>query len=540
MEQPVVTSTATHQFPTSVRPLAAAFRTEPGPRQRESWYRTLAEAAHDSIYIVNNRGEIVYANAVSLERFGKRSTDVADRAKLSSVFPPATAATMWRELAQVFATGKRHRFETRFDTPSGELWLETWLVPVPEVDGETPAVMGVSRDISDRKLLERQFAQAQKMEAIGRLAGGIAHDFNNLLTAILGYTDLLADRIGSDPALTADLDEVKKAGLRASGLTRQLLAFSRQQKSEPRVLDLNALVGDVRRMLERVIGEDVATKVACPDPVVCIKADPTQIEQLILNLAVNARDAMPKGGRLTISTAVTLIDVAFARRHDDAKPGCYAALSVSDNGCGMSQDVLAHVFEPFFTTKAEGKGTGLGLAIVFAVVKECGGFLTIDSTPGVGTTVTAYFPAAAGAASTVEAPSMPGTPKADAGTETILIVEDAPAIRTLMKRTLESRGYHVLVAESALDAPAVAESYPGTIDLLLSDVIMPDLCGPDVAQHIVGLRPEMRVLYVSGFTNFSARVDNGFNLTRKTSFLPKPFTPHALAAKVRECLTARS
>ncbi|HEY2905378.1 MAG TPA: PAS domain S-box protein, partial [Vicinamibacterales bacterium] len=359
--------------------------TERALRESEARYRTLAEAAHDSIFIVNRRSEIEYANAVSADRFGIRCEDVIGR-RLDDVFPPAVAAKMWQEIAVVFDTGHRHSFESRFDTPRGELCLETWLVPMPASGGGCTAVMGVARDITDRALLQRQFVQAQKMEAIGRLAGGIAHDFNNLLTAILGYSELLLDRVRGDESLAADLEEVKKAGESAARLTKQLLAFSRQQVLAPQVVDLNAIVAELKKLLDRVIGEDVRLDVVTCPGLLRVRVDPGQVEQLILNLAVNARDAMPQGGKLRITTASATIDEEFARRHAGAVPGQFVTISVADDGCGMSSDVLAHIFEPFFTTKPVGKGTGLGLATVFGVVRQSGGFLTVDSAPGVGST----------------------------------------------------------------------------------------------------------------------------------------------------------
>jgi CheY-like chemotaxis protein len=302
-------------------------------------------------------------------------------------------------------------------------------------------------------------------------------------------------------------------------------------------LDLNAVVTDLLRMLGRVIGEDIRIDATFEKETAPIHADPTQMEQLILNIAVNARDAMPKGGRLTLKTATTAVSDAFARRHGGVG-GTYVSLAIADTGCGMSPDVLAHVFEPFFTTKAEGKGTGLGMAIVFTVVKDAGGFLTIESTLGSGTTVTAYLPVST---HSCNAPVRVADPQAECGTETILVVEDDPAIRTLVRRTLEKRGYCVLVAESPVAAPALVEAFPGRIDLLLTDIVMPDISGPDVAQHIVHLRPDIRVLYISGFSNFSNRVSQGLAVANgRTAFLPKPFTSQALAAKVRECLPPRS
>jgi two-component system cell cycle sensor histidine kinase/response regulator CckA len=507
--------------------------TETALRESEARYRTLAEAAHDSIFIVNRRGQIEYVNAVSLERFGLRSQSVIGRT-IEEVFPPAAAAEIWRQLSHVFETRQRHSVEARFNTPQGELWLETWLVPMPDTGTGCDAVMGVARDISDRALLQQQFAQAQKMEAIGRLAGGIAHDFNNLLTAILGYSELLLDRVRGDESLAADVEEVKKAGESASRLTKQLLAFSRQQALAPQIVDLNAIVAELKKLLDRVIGEDVHLDVVTYPGLLRVRVDPGQVEQLILNLAVNARDAMPQGGNLRIATASATIDDDFARRHAGAVPGQYVAISVADNGCGMSSDVLAHMFEPFFTTKPVGKGTGLGLATVFGVVRQSGGFLTVDSAVGVGTTFTAYLPVTTENHSDGSA----DTAVRDAtGKETILLVEDEAGIRRLMQRTLERRGFRVLAATSAADAMRWAES-PEHIDLLLSDVVMPDVSGPELAQRMLRLRPAMRVLYVSGFPN---RVGSGSSgLSRNAALLPKPFAPHVLALKVRECLDTRS
>ncbi len=505
--------------------------TETALRESEARYRTLAEAAHDSIFIVNRRSEIEYANAVSAERFGVR-TDAIGR-KLDEVFPPKAAAEMWRELCQVFDTGRRHSFESRFDSPRGALSLETWLVPMPDTGAGCNAVMGVARDITDRALLQQQFVQAQKMEAIGRLAGGIAHDFNNLLTAILGYSELLLDRVRGDESLAADVEEVKKAGESAARLTKQLLAFSRQQVLAPQVVDLNAIVAELKKLLDRVIGEDVRLDVVTYPGLLRVRVDPGQVEQLILNLAVNARDAMPQGGTLRITTASATIDDDFARRHAGAVPGQFVAISVADDGCGMSADVLAHIFEPFFTTKPVGKGTGLGLATVFGVVRQSGGFLTVDSVLGVGTTFTAYLPVTAERPVGAEnAATTDGT-----GTETILLVEDEEGIRQLMQRTLERRGYRVLAATSAADALRLAES-ADQIDLLLSDVVMPDVSGPELAQRMLRLRPAMQVLYVSGFPNRVGAGSTG--LSRHAAMLPKPFAPHTLALKVRECLDTRS
>jgi len=515
------------------RDITARKATEAALRESESRYRTLAEAAQDAIFIVSRDGTIEYANAASAERFGLTREDRVGKS-LHEVFPQQTADQMWRDLSIVLASGTREYFETRFETPAGELWLGTWVVPLASPECQSPAVMCVAREITERKRLEREFMQAQKMEAVGRLAGGIAHDFNNLLTAILGYCELLTDRVRDDLSLMSDIEEIQKAGERASRLTRQLLAFSRKQPLASQVLDLNDVVADLEKMLSRVIGEDIRFEIDPGKSLGPVKADPGQMEQLLMNLVINARDAMPKGGRIRLSTGNAVIDREFARRHEGAVQGQYVRIVVDDTGCGMTPDVLAHVFEPFFTTKPAGKGTGLGLATVYGIVKQSGGYVTIDSTPGVGTSVTIYLPR-------IEAKRIARTQEKPAdqtvhGSETILVAEDQPAVRVLIRRILEPLGYTVLMPADVAEAIAIGESHEGAIDLLLSDVIMPDMSGPDLAQRIIRSRPAMKVLYISGFTTHPA-VGAG-STSPNTSFLPKPFSPHALASKVRECLDA--
>jgi two-component system cell cycle sensor histidine kinase/response regulator CckA len=393
--------------------------------------------------------------------------------------------------------------------------------------------MGVARDITERKRLERDFAQAQKMEAVGRLAGGVAHDFNNLLTVILGYADLLLQTVGANFELASD-HEIRNAGERASRLTGQLLTFSRKQTFSPKVINLNAVVGELQRMLNRVIGEDVVLDVAMDPQLAQTKVDPSQIEQVIVNLVVNARDAMPRGGTIRIQTANANLSPAFCRRHEGAVPGRYVAVIVEDTGCGMPADVRSHVFERFYTTKPAGRSTGLGLSTVYGIVKQSGGYITIDSTVGFGTTMTVYLPLAEGALQPSVASERPA--KLPVGTETILLVEDEPGLRRLMQRTLEHHGYTVLNASSIDDAIALSQRQVGAIDLLLNDVIMPGMNGPDLAQRIVMHRPSIKVLYVSGYN--SQAVEGTSSVSPNARFLPKPFAPHVLAAKVRECLTS--
>jgi two-component system cell cycle sensor histidine kinase/response regulator CckA len=371
--------------------LAAVDAAEAALRDSEARYHTLAEAAQDSIFIVDAQGRIEYVNAVGCERLNRTALDTTGLS-LWDVLPSATADEVWRELSVALETNQRHYFEARLEMPKGKAWFGTWCAPMLG-ERSAPAVMGVSRDITDRKQLECEFAQAQKMEAVGRLASGVAHDFNNLLTAILGYSDILAETLRHNADLMESLEEVRKAGQRACQLTGQLLAFSRREEPSATILDVNALVRELEKMLRRIIGEDVALQVMTDAALRRVKADSGHLEQVIVNLVVNARDAMPYGGTLGLATANAVVDAAFAREHLGAVPGDYVAVTVHDTGCGMPPDIVARVFEPFFTTKPKGQGTGLGLSTVAAIVKQLAGFITIDSTPGSGTTFTIYLPA---------------------------------------------------------------------------------------------------------------------------------------------------
>ena len=399
-------------------------------------------------------------------------------------------------------------------------------------DGRITGASGIARDITEKKELEDQFRQAQKMEAIGRLAGGIAHDFNNLLTAIIGYSELVLDRIAGDGDIAADIREVKSAGERASRLTGQLLAFSRKQAVVPRVLDLSQVVTDVEKLLHRVIGDDVRLEIATTPELGRTKVDPGQVEQVLVNLAVNARHAMPTGGTLRIDTAAAVLDAAFVGRHAGAVPGRYVSLTVTDTGVGMNPEVAARVFEPFFTTKPIGKGTGLGLSTVYGIVKQNHGYITVDTAPGAGTTFTIYWPE-------VDEPAEPvfreGLPVHSlAGSETVLLVEDETGVRDLVRKMLERRGYCVLAAADGAAALAIEERHEGPIHLLLTDIVMPGMNGPDLAQRLVRRRPTMPVLYMSGFAP-SAMMDFG-SLSARADFIQKPFAAETLAAKVRVCL----
>ena len=387
-------------------------------------------------------------------------------------------------------------------------------------------------DVTERKRLETQLLQSQKMDSVGRLAGGVAHDFNNLLGVITGYGELLAGRLPNDPQLKRYVSDILKAAERAAGLTRQLLAFSRKQVLQPRVLDLNAVVAEMEKMLRRLIGEDVHLITVFDEGLEGVQADPGQMEQVLMNLAVNARDAMPRGGRLTIETANVDLDVTYARSRPGVQPGPHVMLAVSDTGHGMEPEVLGHIFEPFFTTKEAGKGTGLGLATVHGIVKQSGGHIFVYSERGQGTTFKIYLPRV-GAEKVAETPA---TPQAEEhrGSETVLLVEDEESLRGIVRECLEASGYNVIEARNAGHALELGDGHPASIHLLITDVIMPGMSGSQLAAAFTASHAETKVLYMSGYTD-DAVVLHGV-LAADVSFLQKPFTTEALARKVREVL----
>jgi two-component system cell cycle sensor histidine kinase/response regulator CckA len=440
-----------------------------------------------------------------------------------------------RDDADVMNTlATRHIAEERITDASGTLrWLQTVKRPIVGPTGHAEQVLGVSTDITERKRLEAQLVQSQKIEAVGRLAGGIAHDFNNLLTVITSYTGMVLDQLGPQDPLREDVLEVKKAADRAARLTSQLLAFSRKQIAQPRDLDINGVVRDLDKMLRRLISEDIDLRIVSDSQHVYVRADPSQLEQIIVNLAVNARDAMPSGGHLVIETGTAEIGPEAGRRMFPPPPGEYAVMTVSDTGTGMDPETMAHIFEPFFTTKPPDKGTGLGLSTVYGIVKQLGGDVRIQSQPGHGTRVRIYLPRIAAAE-----PDTPGAiaeqslPASAHGT--ILLVEDDPALRVLAERVLAAVGYTVLAAPNGPEALAICRRHAGAIDLIATDVVMPGMSGRALVEQVSAQRPGVKVLYMSGYTDDDV-VRRGIGRSPST-FLQKPFTPDVLSQYVREAM----
>ncbi len=424
----------------------------------------------------------------------------------------------------------------RIVRPDGSIrWIRDRAFPVRDASGQVVRVAGVAEDVTEKRQLEAQLRQAQKMEAIGQLAGGVAHDFNNLLTVINGYSELLLDAIGDRADLREPLEEIRKAGERSASLTRQLLAFSRQQVLAPKILDVNEVVHDTEKMLRRLIGEHVRLTTVLQRTLASVKADRGQLGHVFLNLAVNARDAMPHGGALTIETRDVDLTEGFAVGRPGVAPGRHVALAVTDSGIGMSEEVKRHLFEPFFTTKDPGRGTGLGLAVVHGFVKQSGGCIEVSSEPGAGTRFTIYLPGIdarvgpdAGAAAAGMEPAV--------GTETILLIEDDDAVRALTRRVLRRCGYTVLDASGGTEGLRMAAAHRAPIHLLITDVVMPGIPGRMVAEQIGGSHPETKVLYISGHTNDDV-VRTGV-LHDAVHFIQKPFAPAAIVHKVREMLSS--
>lgn len=504
-------------------------------RETNEKLQSLVRAAPLGIMILDREARVHQWNPAAERIFGWSEAEVLG--KPSPSIPPAERAAFektlesdWRGIAQANSRS------TRLRKDGSVVDVSIWTAPLRDRQGRIVASLRIFADITDRLRLEEQFRQAQKMEAIGRLAGGVAHDFNNILTVISGFCDVALEGVAQHDPVVNDIVEIKKASDRAASLTRQLLAFSRRQILSPKVLDLNSLIRDMEKMLARILGEDIDLRMALQERLSCIEADPGQIEQVLLNLAVNARDAMPGGGQLFIETKDTVIDPAYAQLHLDAVPGEYVMLAVSDTGVGMNEDTRSHLFEPFFTTKSEGKGTGLGLATIYGIVKQSRGTISVYSEPGRGTSFKIYFPRldSSGVANKLDT----ARPAAAGGSETILVAEDEETLRGLAVRVLGKCGYRVLSASDGAEAMNIVETHDGPIHMLLTDVVMPKAGGRQVAERAVRKFPEIKVLYISGYTDDSVVV-NGV-LEAEIAFLQKPFSPDALVRKVRHVLDETS
>lgn len=493
----------------------------------EARYRTLTDASFDGIAIVDE-GIVCEANRGFAEMFGYEVIDVIGRAVADFVAEGSLVEVRRHMENQV--DGSYELVGKRKD--GREIILEA-TAKTHEVAGRPERVTAL-RDITEKRQLENHFRQAQKMEAVGRLAGGVAHDFNNLLTVIISYTELLSLDVAPNDPVRGDLDQIRKAADAAAALTRQLLAFSRQQLVQPRAVRLEDVVANAEGLLKRLVGDGIEVVCALNEVPSTVMIDPGQLEQVLMNLGANARDAMPTAGKLTIETSTVDLDETYVRTHYPATPGHFAVLAVSDTGVGMDSKTQAQIFEPFFTTKEVGRGTGLGLATVYGIVKQSAGFIWVYSEPGKGTTFKIYLPIVQQPATRIEHAPVLGDVKG--GTETVLVVEDAPTVRSLVLEVLARYGYTVLEAVGSLEALDMAKSHDGRIDLLLTDVVMPELSGRELAERLADVHPEMRVLYMSGYAD-DAVMRHGV-LTPGAAFVQKPFTPAGLALKVRDLLDA--
>lgn len=495
-------------------------------KDKDKRFRLLFEDHPQPMYVFDGESQrLLEANAAASNLYGysreelrtKRLSDLdADIEQLDLENFPARGGmpvTVWRHRT---ATGRVIELEAA----------------VHEIEyGGRRARLAVLLDITGRRHLEEQLRQAQKMEAVGMLAGGVAHDFNNLLTIITGYSQLILNNLGPGDSNRHSVEQIMKAGERAAALTKQLLAFSRRQVLQPRVLDLNKLVTSLSSMLQRLIGEDIDLRLVLPPDLGRVNADPGQVEQVLMNLVVNARDAMPRGGVLTVETANISLDSNYAKAHIAVRSGSYVMIAVSDSGTGMDEATKERLFEPFFTTKGAGKGTGLGLSTVFGIVKQSGGSVEVYSEQGRGTSVKVYLPRID---QPVSLDAQVSRRKPGRGTETVLLVEDDEMVRTLVRETLERNGYRILDAPGPLEARRISDLHKEPIQLLITDVVMPKVSGRELAQQLIARRPSMKVLYMSGYTD-NAIVNSGI-LKKEVAFIQKPFTPTALAEKVRDVL----
>jgi PAS domain S-box-containing protein len=506
-------------------------------QESEERFRALTEHSIDTIIRFDHQHRYLYVNPIV-----ERGTGIAPEAFIGKTNRemgfPEDQCMLWTDaIEKVFQTGKVNRIE--FKLPTG-MWLDWLLAPEFDALGKVSAVVTAARDITERKKaeadrerIEAELRQAQKMEAVGLLAGGVAHDFNNMLNVILGYAEIALSSLNARDPLYQHLLEIKKAGLRSADLTRQLLAFSRKQIVEPRVLHLNEVIANQQQMLARLIGEDIEIDFAPAGDLWTIRVDPVQIDQILANLAVNARDAIAGVGTVSVETANVVLDETYIRNHVYVTPGEYVMLAFSDTGAGMDADTLKRIFEPFFSTKDKAKGTGLGLSTVYGIVKQNKGYIHAYSEPGMGTTFKIYFPRFQGKAA---APAEKTEAASGTGTETVLIVEDEQQVLSLAREVLKRYGYQVLTASTPGEACQLVEKHEGQIHLLLTDVVMPAMNGKELQTRIQKIKPGLKTLFMSGYTA-NVIAQRGV-LEEGVEFIQKPFSVASLAQKVRQVLDA--
>ncbi len=516
-----------------IRDLTEARKAEALIRDGERRLRQIIDLVPQFIFAKDLEGRFVIVNEAVAKAYGTTVERLLGRRDADFAASEEEVRRFRRDDLAVIESGRPMlvREETLTDADGRVRILETTKIPFTVSGTHLPAVLGVSTDITDRKRIEADLVQAQKMEGIGRLAGGIAHDFNNLLTAILGYAQMLETRGSGDLAIRKDASGIREAAERAASLTRQLLTFARRERGDPRAVDLSELTLNLDRLLRRVLGADIELVTLPGADLGPVEVDPGRLEQVLVNLVVNARDAMPGGGRLLIETRAVGLEEAPVEARGHVGPGPWVEIRVADSGEGMPPDTLSRVFEPFFTTKGVGKGTGLGLAICYGIVKQYGGHIWAESTVGKGTTFHVLLPRSDGVASPLATPETASVPT---GTETILVVDDESSVREVTVRCLRAAGYEVLHAPTATGALAITESHPSRIDLLVTDIVMPGMGGPELAAKVIAARPGLRVLFISGYhdVELGPNPDGG----APWPLLSKPFTLTALAQRVRRVL----
>jgi two-component system cell cycle sensor histidine kinase/response regulator CckA len=529
VEKPAITSTIRHAID--------EYSKERQRQKAEDTLRKLwraVEQSADLVMITDREGVIEYVNPAFEVLTGYSPRELmgqTPRVLKSDLQTPE----LYKELWQTILSGNVFRCTLVNRKKNGDTFVaEKTITPLRDGEGKITHFISNDRDITDRRRMENQIQQAQKMDAVGRLAGGVAHDFNNLLMVISSYAELMLDTLTPQHPLRRNVDEIQKASRRAADLTRQLLAFGRKQMQTLQLLDLNLIIEDINKMLPRLIGEDIELAFVPGAKLGKVKSDPVQIEQILMNLVANARDAMPKGGRLVIETANLRLDDSYVQEHSIVPPGDYILLTVTDSGTGIAPEHLLHIFEPFYTTKEEGKGTGLGLATVYGIVKQNSGFIWVYSEPGLGTTFKIYLPRARQA----KIAPQPTVPLEDCprGSETLLLAEDEGAVRESIREFLTLNGYTVLEAQNGTEALALSRGHVGPIHLMIADVVMPEMGGAKLAGELAADRPDMKILFVSGYAEATFQRHGAIDVT--TRFLQKPFSLKALARKVREVLDA--